>query len=64
MHEIDQPQSIAVLGIARADFDAQLEALVDRAESDSQTVTSPRVPDRGEFARLFVYAYEGRPIDF
>jgi alcohol dehydrogenase class IV len=64
MHEIDQPQSIAALGIARADFDAQLEALVDRAESDSQTVTSPRVPDRGEFARLFVYAYEGRPIDF
>jgi len=62
--QIGQPASIAEAGVDRAAFEAQLETLIEHAESDTQTITSPRVPDLDEFERLFRYAYDGRCIDF
>ena len=61
---IGQPLTIAEAGAPRDAFEAQMEGLIDRAESDSQTITSPRVPDRAEFEQLFRCAYEGRRVDF
>jgi len=62
--EIHQPLSIVEAGVPREAFEAHLEILVDHAETDTQTITSPRVPTHEEFERLFRYAYEGRSIDF
>jgi len=59
---INQPKSVEELGISREDFEAALQKMIEDGEND--TVTSARIPDREELARLFRYAYEGRSIDF
>jgi len=64
LREVDGPLSVADLGIRRADYEARLEDLVDRAMSSTGTVANPRDVGRQEYARLFKYAYEGKPIDF
>jgi len=61
---IGQPLSAAELGIEAAVYENAIPGLVERAEMDSQTVTSVRVPSSEEFARLFHYVYEGRNVDF
>ena len=64
LREVDGPLSVADLGISRADYEAKLEDLVDRAMSSTGTVANPRDVGRQEYARLFKYAYEGKLIDF
>jgi len=59
---INQPESVEELGISREDFEAALQKMIEDGEND--TVTSARIPDREELARLLRYAYEGRAIDF
>jgi len=59
---INQPTSVEELGIPREDFEAALQKMIEDGEND--TVTSARIPDRVELARLFRYAYEGKSIDF
>jgi alcohol dehydrogenase class IV len=59
---INQPTSVRELGISREDFEAVLQKMIEDGEND--TVTSSRIPDRDELARLFRYAYEGKSIDF
>jgi alcohol dehydrogenase class IV len=59
---INQPASVKELGISREDFEAALQKMIEDGEND--TVTSARIPDRDELARLFRYAYEGRSVDF
>jgi alcohol dehydrogenase class IV len=61
---LDQPRTIAACGIARPDFDRELDLLVANAGNDNQTVTSTRIPDDVEMRRLFEYAYDGKTIDF
>ncbi len=62
LHRINQPTSVKELGIPRDDFEAALQKMIEDGEND--TVTSARIPDREELARLFRYAYEGKSIDF
>lgn len=62
--EVGNPTSIAQLGISREAFDAQLEALVEKAFNDGSMMTAARNPSYDELRQLFVYAYEGRPINF
>jgi alcohol dehydrogenase class IV len=59
---INQPTSVKELGIPREDFEAALQKMV--ADGENDTVTSARIPNRDELARLFRYAYEGKSIDF
>jgi len=59
---IHQPTSVKELGISREDFEAALQKMIEDGEND--TVTSARIPDREELARLFRCAYEGESIDF
>jgi alcohol dehydrogenase class IV len=62
--EIGNPTSIAEAGVDAAAFEAQLDKLVDDAFNDTQILTTCRAPSYDELRQLFVYAHEGRPIDF
>jgi alcohol dehydrogenase class IV len=61
---IDQPATLADLGIAADEFAAQLPELLAHALEDTSLMTAPRVPDEEEMTRLFQYAFDGRTIDF
>jgi alcohol dehydrogenase class IV len=62
--EVGNPTSVAEVGIARATYEAQLEKLVDDASNDTQMITACRSPSYDELHQLFLYAHEGRPVDF
>ncbi|MBC7252058.1 MAG: iron-containing alcohol dehydrogenase [Anaerolineae bacterium] len=62
--QINQPQTVRELGIAPAEFEANLPKLVTNAETDTQMVTSTRMPSVEQCEQLFRYAYEGREVDF
>ena len=61
---IGNPTSAAEAGITAAEYEAQLDKMVDDAFNDTQMITSPRPPSYDELRRLFTYAYEGRQVDF
>ena len=61
---INQPLTVRDLGISREDYEKSLPKLVSNADMDTQTVTSARIPSSGEFEQLFLYAYDGKFIDF
>ncbi len=63
-HSIGMPTSIRALGISQKDFDRAMPMLVDNTETDTQMVSSCRVPDTHEVEALFRYAYEGKSVDF
>ncbi|HDQ73824.1 MAG TPA: iron-containing alcohol dehydrogenase [Chloroflexi bacterium] len=62
--EIGSPTSVRDLGIERADYETQLEKLVEDAFNDTQILTAVRSPSDEELHRLFRYAYDGKPVDF
>jgi alcohol dehydrogenase class IV len=62
--EIGNPTSVAEADIERGAYEARLDKLVDDAFNDTQIVTSSRAPSYDELRQLFLYAYEGRPVDF
>jgi alcohol dehydrogenase class IV len=62
--EIGNPTSLADAGVDRAAFEEQLDKMVDDAFNDTQMVTAARAPSYEELQQLFLYAYEGKPIDF
>ena len=64
LRTVGEPLKVADLGISRADYEARLPELVDRAMESTGTVASPREPGREDYERLFTYAYEGRSVDF
>ena len=62
--EVGNPTSIAEAGIERAIHEAQLDKLIDDAFNDTQIITAVRAPSYEELRQLFLYAYEGKPVDF
>lgn len=62
--QIHMPLSLQEIGITREALAQSLDRLCDLAETDPTIVTSRRVPSRDELRRLFLYAYEGRSVDF
>ena len=64
LRTIDQPTSVRELGIALDSYNEAMPQLIANAETDTQIVMSPRIPETDETERLFKYAYEGRSIDF
>jgi len=62
--DVDEPTSIRELGIGWNDFQGELDNLVERAMGSTGTIASPRVPTAEDYRRLFVYAYEGKTVDF
>ncbi|HOG45057.1 MAG TPA: iron-containing alcohol dehydrogenase [Anaerolineae bacterium] len=61
---VGNPLSLAEAGLDRAAYEAQLDKLVDDAFNDTQMVTAVRAPSYDELRRLYVYAHEGREVDF
>jgi alcohol dehydrogenase class IV len=62
--KLGQPLSLAEIGVSRDDLLARLDKLVDNAANEATTVVHPRIASAGDLERLFLYAHEGREIDF
>lgn len=62
--DVGQPMDLQSACVTRTEFEANSEAVCDRAEMDASLITSRRIPDRAELERLFEYAYAGQPVDF
>ncbi len=62
--KVGNPTSVAEAGIKRKAYESQLDKLVDDALNDTQMVTSVRTPSVEEMRQLFLYSYDGRPVDF
>jgi len=62
--QLNEPLTIKEIGISKKDFKEKLDLLIERAELDTCTITSPRAPSEDEFRKLFLHAYEGRDVDF
>jgi alcohol dehydrogenase class IV len=61
---LGEPLSVRELGIKREDFEGRLEELVRKAMQSACVFTSPRVPDEADCRKIFLYAYEGKKVDF
>jgi acetaldehyde dehydrogenase/alcohol dehydrogenase len=64
MQKIGLPASVRELGISEDAYHQAMPLLIDNTETDTQMVSSCRVPDTHEVEQLFRYAYEGKAIDF
>ncbi len=62
--EIGNPLTVAQAGIQRADYEAKLDKLVEDAFNDTQMITAVRPPTDDELPQIFLYAYDGRSVDF
>jgi alcohol dehydrogenase class IV len=62
--QVGNPTRIAQLDVAREDFEGALEKMVDDALNDTQVITACRPPSYDEMRRLYLCAYDGRPVDF
>ncbi len=62
--QINFATSIQALGIDRAAFEQALPKLVANAEADNQLFFNSRFAESDDLAKLFMYAYDGRSIDF
>jgi alcohol dehydrogenase class IV len=63
-HELGEPTTLKEAGISRKDLEARLDDLADRVASSNTSFANPRVPNTEETKKLFMYAYEGKKIDF
>lgn len=61
---LGQPLDLQACGVTRAALEQEMDLLIDNANSDTQTVTSTRIPGNAEFRRLFESIWSGTPIDF
>ena len=61
---LDQPLTVAAMGISQEDYAAKLDDLVEFAEGDGTFISAVRIPERDDLENLFRYAYDGREVDF
>lgn len=64
MKEIEEPLSIREMNISREEFEAKLDELIGKANESTGTIVNPRVPSEEDYRKLFLYAYEGKNVDF
>lgn len=64
MQEIRQPITLADLGISAGALEEQMETLCAHAMMDNAILAAPRPVEWDEMERLFLYAYDGRTVDF
>ncbi len=64
LERVGQPTSLREVEIDRDGLEEGMEKLIENSENEATTVVHPRIPSAEELERLFVYAYEGREIDF
>jgi alcohol dehydrogenase class IV len=62
---IGQPLSVQqATGVSPAKLEDSLDRLVEHAESDTQIITAVRSPSSEDIRKLFLYAYQGKDIDW
>jgi len=61
---VENPISLAEMGLDKKTYTEQLEKMVDDAFNDTQIITAPRAPSYQELEKLFQYVYDGQPVDF
>lgn len=61
---VENPISLAEMGLDKKTFSEQLEKMVDDAFNDTQIITAPRAPSYLELEKLFQYVYDGHTVDF
>lgn len=64
MKELEEPLSMKEMGIPREEFEAKLDELIEKANESTGTIVNPRVPTEEDYRKLFLYAYEGKSVDF
>lgn len=64
MKKVELPLSIKEMGIKWEDYLSKLDDLVMKAEMSTCNFVNPRVPTSEDLKRLFIYAFEGRSVDF
>ena len=61
---LGQPSSVKALNISKADYEKVLPEMVSRAVSEANINTVLRIPDEKDMENIFLYAYEGKAVDF
>jgi alcohol dehydrogenase class IV len=61
---LGQPASVKELNIGKAAYEKALPEMVERAIGEANINTVLRVPDEKDMERMFLYAYEGKTVDF
>ncbi len=61
---INEPLNLKELGIPLDRLNSSMPKLIENAMADGSLIVSARVPDEKETEKLFLYAYEGKPVDF
>ncbi len=64
LREVEEPCAVKEMGIDRSSYEQRLEDLVERAMQSTATIANPRVPGVEDYRKLFLYAYDGKRIDF
>ncbi|MFX1363402.1 MAG: iron-containing alcohol dehydrogenase [Promethearchaeota archaeon] len=62
--EIGFPLSLKEIGTPKEEVDKYIDELVNMCFEDSTSVLGPRSANGEEFRNLYLYAYEGKNIDF
>jgi len=58
------PLSLRDAGISQSLFEQNIDTLTEQTGRSTCTFVDPRVPDVEEIRKLFVCAYEGKPVNF
>ncbi len=61
---IGQPLTAKDCGIDADEYKAAIPDLVDRATNEVMTFTVSRIPESEDLEKIFMYAYDGKKIDF
>jgi alcohol dehydrogenase class IV len=64
LRRVGQPVSLKEAGLQRDAISERMEKLVENAGNEATTVVHPRIASMEELERLFLYAWEGRRVDF
>jgi len=64
MAHLEVPTSLRDAGISQNIFDQNIDNLIEQTTRSTCTFVNPRVPDVEEIRKLYLYSYEGKPVDF
>jgi alcohol dehydrogenase class IV len=62
--DIGQSPTVKDLKIDREKYVKAMSDLVDRAVNEAMTIAVTRVPESEDLEKMFICAYDGKPVDF
>ena len=62
--DIGQSPTVKDLKIDRAKYEKAMSGLVDRGVNEAMTIAVTRVPESEDLEKMFLCAYDGKPVDF